>query len=162
MLLEMIPDMPDMVEDAAEWAPKSYPQHFLDSGFQATQLAIQAFEMAPTPIRTSFDYVCNELDQLVLGTIVGLKNLNVMERGLSAAAQELIRQRVTCTKDLLLKLNQVVNGHIDDDESFIKSITDQHANLVAETGPDITEITEEAVDHANEVQTQDDIDKLFD
>ncbi len=29
MLLEMIPDMPDILEDAKEWRPKSYDQHFL-------------------------------------------------------------------------------------------------------------------------------------
>jgi hypothetical protein len=35
MLLELIPDMPDMLEDAKRWAPKPYKQHFRDSGFMA-------------------------------------------------------------------------------------------------------------------------------
>src|SRR5262249_53928612 len=35
MLLELIPDMPDMLTDAKRWAPKPYKQHFRDSGFMA-------------------------------------------------------------------------------------------------------------------------------
>ncbi len=147
MLLEMIPDIPDMVEEAADWQPKSYAQHFIDSGFQATELAIQAFDMAPTPIKNSFNRVCQELDKIILSTISGLMSLNVVDRGLSLAAQDLIRQRVLNTKDLLLKLNQVVNGKIEDEDTFISS-------LVFEDHP------EEAED--DDFQTQDDIDKLFD
>lgn len=143
MLLEMIPDMPDMVEEAAEWKPKSYAQHFEDSGFQDKALAIEAFEAAPTVIRNSFDIVCKEIDTLILSTLAGLSSLNAAERGLSAAASELIRQRVKDAQDLLLKLNQVVHGKIEDEASFASSLE-----------------TEEAP--ADDVQSQEDIDKLFD
>ena len=33
MLLELVPDLPDCLEDAKEWRPKSYAEHFRDSGF---------------------------------------------------------------------------------------------------------------------------------
>ncbi|MBL4837543.1 MAG: hypothetical protein JKY34_08175 [Kordiimonadaceae bacterium] len=152
MLLEMIPDMPDMVEDAADWQPKSYAQHFIDSGFQGPKLAIEAFDLAPDPIKISFNHVCGEIDKLVLSTVAGLLSLNVVERGLSAAAQELIRQRVTSAKELLLKLTQVVNGHIEDSESFVAAVDLLNSSL-----------PENEQDHdLGEVQTQDDIDKLFD
>ena len=87
-----------------------------------------------------------------MSTVAGLLSLNVVERGLSAAAQELIRQRVTSAKELLLKLTQVVNGHIDDSESFVAAV-----DLLDSSLP------ENEQDHdLGEVQTQDDIDKLFD
>ena len=38
MLLELIPDMPEMLDDAKRWAPKPYKQHFRDSGFMAKDL----------------------------------------------------------------------------------------------------------------------------
>ncbi len=144
MLLEMIPDMPDMVEDAAEWQPKSYAQHFQDSGFQDTELAIEAFEKAPNLIRNAFSAVCKQIDTIILSTIAGLNALNAAERGLSGAASDLIRQRVKDSQELLLKLNQVVHGKIDDEESFVGSL-------------DIDDSPE-----ADEVQSQEDIDKLFD
>ena len=33
MLLEMVPDMPEIIEEAKEWTPKSYTDHFDDSTF---------------------------------------------------------------------------------------------------------------------------------
>lgn len=143
MLLEMIPDMPDIVEEAAEWEPKSYTQHFEDSGFQAKQLAIQAFESAPKQIRRAFDKTKTELDQLLTSTISGLLSLNVIERGLAPQAQELIRQRILQAQDLLLKLNQVIHGKLDEEIEYDEA----------------TPIEEH---DAEEVQSQADIDKLFD
>jgi len=143
MLLEMIPDMPELVEDTADWKPKSYNQHFEDSGFQAKDLAIEAFNNAPEEIKTAFLNVCGQLDQLIASTLTGLLNLNVIERGLSPAAQELIRQRVESTQTLLLQLNQVIHGKLADEE--------------------VIEIKEESIiQEPEDVQTQEDIDKLFD
>ncbi len=144
MLLEMIPDMPDMIEDAAEWQPKGYAQHFQDSGFQDTELAIEAFEKAPSVIRNAFNAVCKQIDTLILSTLAGLSALNAAERGLSDAASDLIRQRVKDSQELLLKLNQVVHGKIEDEASFVGSL-------------DIDDTAE-----PDEVQSQEDIDKLFD
>ncbi|UTW57520.1 hypothetical protein KFE96_11785 [Kordiimonas sp. SCSIO 12603] len=143
MLLEMIPDMPDIVEEAAEWEPKSYPQHFEDSGFQAKQLAIKAFEIAPAPIRKAFDRNKTELDQLLSSTIAGLMSLNVIERGLAPAAAELIRTRIQQAQDLLLKLNQVIHGKLDEEIEYDDTMPIEEHD-------------------AEEVQSQADIDKLFD
>ena len=33
MLIEMVPDMPECLDDILEWTPKSYTQHFEDSSF---------------------------------------------------------------------------------------------------------------------------------
>ena len=48
MLLEMVPDMPDVLEDLKEWTPVTYRQHFEASGLSENQLAIEAYERAPT------------------------------------------------------------------------------------------------------------------
>jgi len=142
MLLEMIPDMPELVEDTNDWAPKSYTSHFQESGFQGKDLAVQAFEIAPTTVRRAFDQICAELDKLILTTLAGLNSLNVAERGFSPAAQDLIRQRVLSIQDLLMKLNQVIHGKLETDSEFFKSLEEEP--------------------EAEDVQTQEDIDKLFD
>jgi hypothetical protein len=143
MLLEMIPDMPELVEDTADWAPKTYVQHFLDSGFQAKDLAVSAYEIAPPTIRAALENICGEMDRLILSTLGGLISLNVVERGFSPAARDLIKQRVLAIQNLLMQLNQVVHGKLEDETIFTKTI-------------EVTALP------AEEVQTQDDIDKLFD
>ncbi len=150
MLLEMIPDMPELIEDTEDWAPKTYIQHFEDSGFQAKGLAISAFELAPNPVRVALDHICGELNQTISTTLLGLSKLNVIERGLSPAARELIKQRVATIQNLLMQLNEVVHGKFDGNAllstAAVKTKTDAKAK------PAQTE----------DVQTQDDIDKLFD
>jgi len=50
MLLDLIPDMPDCLEDARAWEPKCYKDHFLDSQFSDRDLAIEAYDRAPPNI----------------------------------------------------------------------------------------------------------------
>ncbi|WP_262691557.1 hypothetical protein [Kordiimonas aestuarii] len=138
MLLEMIPDMPELAEDAADWAPKSYTQHFLDSGFQAKELAVQAYNLAPDKVRVQFEVICAELDKLIQGTLAGMAAVNVAERGFTAQAQELIRLRVEAIQGLLMKLNQVIHGKVEGDIELPEEVDEDSA------------------------QTQEDIDKLFD
>ncbi|WP_417463584.1 hypothetical protein [Kordiimonas sp.] len=138
MLLEMVPDMPELAEDAAEWAPKSYNQHFMDSGFQAKELAVQAYNLAPMEIRSVFEKICAELDQLIQSTLAGMAAVNVAERGFTPKAQELIRMRVEAIQALLMKLNQVIHGKLEDAVEVVEEHPEESA------------------------QTQEDIDKLFD
>ena len=42
MLLEMLPDLPDCLEDVQAWRPKSYAEHFTASAVADRELAILA------------------------------------------------------------------------------------------------------------------------
>lgn len=139
MLLEMIPDMPELLEDAGEWAPKSYQQHFIDSGFQAKDLAIKAYETAPYSYRTAFEAICTEMDKIIKSTLNGLAAVNIAERGMTPAAQSLIRSRIESVQEMLLKLNQIIHGKYEEES-----------------------ITDEMKKASEDVQSQEDIDKLFD
>ena len=156
MLMEMVPDMPDIAEDTYEWEPKSYPQHFADSGFTAKDLAIEAFEKAPDVIRARFDKVCGDIDDLVLKTIEALKLVNAPERGLSPQASDFIRSRISDIQHLLMLLNQVIHGKLEDTDTGSTS-----------TAPEIEEEAAMAAAMAESAdeegaQSQEDIDKLFD
>jgi hypothetical protein len=142
MLLEMVPDMPELAEDAYDWQPKGYSQHFSDSGFAAKALAIEAFENAPSMIRNSFDQVCADLDTLILKTLEALKLVNATERGFSPAAQEFIRNQIQAIQDMLLVMNQIIHGKLDE----------------SVPGVEVSQTPAEDED----VQSQADIDKLFD
>lgn len=143
MLLEMVPDMPDLLDDAADWRPKAYTQHFMDSGFQAKELAIQAYGLAPSVYKSPFETICGKLDHLISATLSGLLSVNIVERGLSEAAQSLIRTRIDSIQELLMDLNQVIHGaseHVDN-------------KGIPET---------QALEQAGDIQSQEDIDLLFD
>jgi uncharacterized protein YydD (DUF2326 family) len=166
MLMEMVPDMPDIAEETYEWQPKSYPQHFADSGFTAKDLAIEAFEKAPDVIRTRFDKVCGDIDELVLKTVEALKLVNAPERGLSPQASEFIRSRISEIQHLLMLLNQVIHGKLEDAETGTGTGTDKGTSSV-DTAPKIDEeaamavVMLESTDEEG-AQSQEDIDKLFD
>ncbi|MDP2699708.1 hypothetical protein [Thalassospira sp.] len=65
MLLEMVPDMPDMIEDCKEWAPKSYQDHFRDSGFSDRELAIAAYDHVPEKYRRPFEETVDHMNAIV-------------------------------------------------------------------------------------------------
>lgn len=69
MLLEMAIDMPEMLEDAAEWKPKTYEQHYRDSQLGEKDLAIEAYAASPPEYRDPFDALVGELNEMVLSTI---------------------------------------------------------------------------------------------
>lgn len=63
MILDMVGDMPDMLEEAAEWEPRSYVEHFARSNLKDGALAIEAFDHVPADIRKRFDALVAELDR---------------------------------------------------------------------------------------------------
>ena len=65
MLIEMLPDMPDMLEDIQEWQPKTYEQHFEQSVFAAKDLAIKAYQNSPPQYKEPFDLTIRHLNQMV-------------------------------------------------------------------------------------------------
>ena len=69
MLIEMIPDMAECLEDAQAWQPKTYQQHFLDSGLSDGALAAAAYEQAPARFRAPFDATVDQLNRLVAATL---------------------------------------------------------------------------------------------
>lgn len=69
MLLEMARETPEMLAEAADWRPKSYADHFADSGFAESQLAIAAYGKAPPEIRDRFEAATAELDALLVWSL---------------------------------------------------------------------------------------------
>ena len=65
MLLELAPSMPECLEDARNWRPKSYAEHFDDSSFSDRDLAVLAYENAPARYREPFDSAVATMNALV-------------------------------------------------------------------------------------------------
>ncbi|MGF1604852.1 MAG: hypothetical protein ACFB22_00810 [Rhodothalassiaceae bacterium] len=69
MLIEMSVDMPEMLEEAKGWRPRSYAEHFRLSGFTEADLIIRAYEQAAPDLKTLFDAHVDKLNVLILDTI---------------------------------------------------------------------------------------------
>ena len=87
MLLEILPDMPDCLEEVRAWQPKSYAEHFRDSVFTDRDLAILAYENAPARYREPFDQTVAEMDRLVLDAVDTIAGLIAQERKDDLAVQ---------------------------------------------------------------------------
>lgn len=69
MMLEMIPDMPECLDEAKAWRPKSYQDHFRDSSFSDKELAIAAYEHSPARYRELFEETVSRMNRLVAASL---------------------------------------------------------------------------------------------
>ena len=106
MLIEMVPDMPDMIEDCRLWRPKSYQRHFQDSGFSEKELAIEAYDHVPNKFRTPFEATIAQMDAVILFT------LDRMEAVGAAGDDQRLKFECATSAQMLHKIMQVANGII--------------------------------------------------
>ena len=57
------------------WMPKSYPDHFRESGFSDKELAILAYEHCPPRYRAPFDRTIEQMDELVASGLAELDRI---------------------------------------------------------------------------------------
>ena len=69
MLLEMVPDMPELVEELRAWAPKTYVDHFRDSTVADRDLAVEAYDHAPARFREPFERTVVQMNKVMAATI---------------------------------------------------------------------------------------------
>lgn len=107
MLIEMIPDMPDMLEECLTWQPKSYQDHFRDSGFSDRELAIEAYEYVPTKFRKPFEASISLMTHVVRTTLQRLGDN--LQNG-----PDMDKLRIDCqtSVELIHRIIQTMNGII--------------------------------------------------
>ena len=97
MLIDMIPDMPECLDDVREWRPKSYAQHFADSGLPEADLAIAAYEHSPEAFRLALENTVDNLNRLVdsslerIASAIESGNQNALADEAARASRELQR-----------------------------------------------------------------------
>ncbi|MEI8395880.1 MAG: hypothetical protein WCF85_14160 [Rhodospirillaceae bacterium] len=106
MLIEMVPDMPDMLEECYIWEPKSYPRHFEESGFSDKELAIAAYEHVPRKFRQPFEDTILQM-QLVVGATI-----QRMAAAIDSEKPDQLRLDCQVSVAMIHKIIQVANGII--------------------------------------------------
>ena len=106
MLIEMVPDMTMMLEECYLWEPKTYQQHFQDSGFSDKELAIAAYNHVPTKFRRPFEETILQMQLVVSATI--------QRMAAAIEAENLDQLRLDCQVSVAMihRIIQVANGII--------------------------------------------------
>lgn len=108
MLLEMAPDMPEILEDAREWQPASYCEHFARSTFSDRNLAIWAYENAPLEVITPFEQLVLRVNREIHGAI---ENIEAKAGKVpDAHLRTIVEDHLKIIKRLLEKIASIING----------------------------------------------------
>lgn len=120
MILDMLPSFPDCFDEAREWQPKNYEEHFRNSGFSDRELAISAYEHSPRRFRKPFDDTIDAMNQLILSA------LDDIETAISENSNEEVARIVSATNTTMRRLTDVVSAVIHGGED-----TAQQAEIVS-------------------------------
>lgn len=106
MLLEMVPDMPEIMEEVKMWAPKSYCDHFRDSTIADKDIAVEAFDFVPSRFKTPFDQTVSQLDNTVA---IAVEKLDVY---IASDQGDLLREQAKAFSQMIQRLLDTASGII--------------------------------------------------
>ena len=108
MLLEMMSDAPDCLDMVQDWQPKTYSEHFRDSGFSDKDLAIKAYGYVPSQYLVPFEHDIECLNQEILAAVAFATAFTAtMEDG---SFQEEMTTRLKTMNDLIDAASAVIHG----------------------------------------------------
>ena len=106
MVLELVPDMPDMAEEVLGWAPASYEEYFHASHFRERELAVAAYRAADRGIRDEFDSAITHLD-CVMAEAMQLIERDPTEAAVAQRIRDIVNDRL---KPGIAAASAIVNG----------------------------------------------------
>ena len=109
MLVELVPDMPDCLEDLVDWKPKSYQQHFFDSGLSDGPLAAWAYENSPPRYRDPFDEVIEGIGTSIVEAVAQL-NAAVENQAPAANLSMIVDGALDEIHGLMSLANAIIHG----------------------------------------------------
>lgn len=122
MLLELLPDMPEMFADASAWRPKSYQDHFRESQFRERDLAIEAYERAPAKYRKPFDDTVAQMDLVIMQALDLMRE--AIDSGDMDGLRRICQENVQLSYRLIEQANAVIHGEQAVDQSDIDRLMD--------------------------------------
>ena len=137
MLMEMVPDMPDMAADVMDWEPLGYAEHFERSVFKEKALAIAAYRAAPRASRAGLEAIVAELDARITDAQILLAGVNPSSPMDPAIADRLMTTIVTELRPAIDRASAIINAHGADEPGH------------------------RADDHDMQLRAQDAVDELF-
>jgi len=118
MLLELVPDMPESLDDCRAWQPISYAEHFRNSHIHDKDLAIEAYEFAPPQYREAFDRLMGETNRLIA---ISIERLDAtLALGDAHATRDIATRASRNLQDLIGQASAIIHGddHVIDQEQI--------------------------------------------
>ncbi len=106
MLLEMVPDMPEILDDVRAWYPKSYKDHFRSSTIAEKDLAIEAYDHVPAIYREPFEQTVEQINSMIASTVARL------EKNLADGEMEVLKADVETLSRLIQRLMDTASAII--------------------------------------------------
>lgn len=106
-LIEMLPEMPDLVADIQAWRPKSYRAYFEDQAHPAGQAAQIAYDRMNPKLQQDFEAVIAELDRLATGTVAAIRHQ--LKRGKAPGLADLCARAGQAMRKILKLASNMVN-----------------------------------------------------
>lgn len=117
MVLDMLPDVPDMLEEIEQWRFLDYTAHFKESGLDFANLAIEAYAYAPPKLREAFERKANGIRIIIEYTAHILRQL--LLTGETQAFANIARSTVIQLRAMIEEGNGIVHGGGTMDQSEI-------------------------------------------
>jgi light-regulated signal transduction histidine kinase (bacteriophytochrome) len=147
MTLEMLPDMPELLEEAQMWAPKDYKDHFRDSTIADKELAIEAFDHVPPKFKDPFEQNIEKINQLITTSVERLAT------DIQTGDMDLVRANAQALSQVIQRLMDMCSANIHGSET---TMDQSEIDNIIGSEPSATKTD----DGAGSAQA--DIDALFD
>jgi hypothetical protein len=108
MLIELLPDMPDLAAECREWQPLTYREHFERSRIADRDLALESYAIVPERHRLPFETKSGELHVLIQDRLT--KILEALDDGDTAAVAKRCKEAVKTLNGQLQELNGIIRG----------------------------------------------------
>ncbi len=106
MTLEMLADMPELLDEAKAWAPKAYKDHFRDSTIADKELAIEAYDHVPPKLKEPFEQNVRQINTLIETTVERL------EKDIERGDMDLVRANAKALSEVIQKLMDMASANI--------------------------------------------------
>ena len=104
MMVELVPQVPECIEDLRAWRPLSYCEHFSASKFKERELAITAYELAEPALRRRLDEIAACMNALLLSTTAAMAAASPDARAAIAAGT------LAQLRSLIARAGAVIHG----------------------------------------------------
>ena len=156
MMLDLVPDMPEMFEEVKDWQPRTYTQHFEASVFTHKDLAIAAYDHVLEEERSALEATVSTMNEMVEGAFEQLPG--AIASG-DANTVGTICTSVSQNLQLLIdRCSGIINGVDGAAALAVAACQDLNSTTDAEPGEAVADTSDEE----EIVMDQSAIDALFD
>jgi hypothetical protein len=108
MVLDMLPDAPELLGEIEQWRFVDYPEHFRASGLDFADLAIEAYTLVPPDVLKAFERKVSGIRIVIEGIAPMLRRL--VDAGEMEAFSHLARAAVLELRAMTQAGNGIVHG----------------------------------------------------